>query len=447
MSMNPGERQVAPTLDEIRRDHTARYEFAARMLSTGSSVIDFACGIGYGARIMAAAGHAVTGYDKDAEAIAYGNSHYSHPEAVLLLADASNPGELPQVDCAVCFETIEHVKDPRPLLRALRKSAPMLLASVPNENVFPYTGQLYHYRHYTPGQFQALLAECGWAVQEWFCQEGDESEVEPGAHGRTVLVRATPCEEKAATPSPLYSKPAPPGHVAILGLGPSVRQFLELTKRFGGRRAFCDEVWGINALGDVFACDRVFHMDDVRVQDIRAAAKPDSNIAQMLKWLKTTKLPVVTSRAHPDYPSLEEFPLAEVLTEFPYGYFNSTAAYAIAYALYVGATKITCFGMDFTYPDAHDAEKGRACVEFWLGMAAARGVELAMPKTTSLMDAMNPQELRFYGYDTLELEFKREAGAITVSRTERTTLPTAEEIENNYCHQRHPNALVEAGEG
>lgn len=231
-------------------------------------------------------------------------------------------------------------------------------------------------------------------------------------------------------------------HVAILGLGPSVRQYAEITKRLGGRHAYCDETWGINALGDVYACDRIFHQDDVRIQQIRADAKPLSNIARMLDWLKTTNTPVVTSRAHPDYPALVEFPLAEVITEFPLAYFNSTAAYAIAYALHVGVTKLSLFGMDFTYPDAHDAEKGRGCVEFWLGMAAARGVELAMPKTTSLMDALYPQDQRFYGYDTLHLEIKRDASGVTVNRTEREMLPTAEEIEAGYDHSKHPNALV-----
>ncbi|MCB1567833.1 MAG: hypothetical protein KDI69_03310 [Xanthomonadales bacterium] len=234
-------------------------------------------------------------------------------------------------------------------------------------------------------------------------------------------------------------------HVAILGLGPSVRQYLELTKRFGGRRAFCDETWGINALGDVFACDRIFHMDDVRIQRIRADAAPDSNIARMLEWLKTCKVPVVTSRAHPEFPALEEFPLAQVLTKYRLGYFNSTAAYAIAYALHVGANKITCFGMDFTYPSAHDAEKGRACVEFWLGIAAASGVEICLPKTTSLMDAMNSQAQRFYGYDCVELSFSKEGDAVQVAFTERNELPTATEIEAAYDHSRHPNPLVENG--
>jgi len=235
-------------------------------------------------------------------------------------------------------------------------------------------------------------------------------------------------------------------HVAILGLGPSVRQFLELTKRMGGRRAFCDQVWTINALGDVFASDLIFHMDDVRIQQVRADAAPQSNIANMLAWLRTSPVPVITSRAHPEYPALREFPLAEVVTAHPIGYFNSTAAYAIAYALHVGATKISLFGMDFTYENAHDAEKGRACVEWWLGVAASRGVQLGMPKTTSLMDACEPR--RFYGYDTVELKFAQQNAGdpITLEMLEREQLPTAADIERAYDHSRHPNPLMEAPE-
>jgi hypothetical protein len=223
-------------------------------------------------------------------------------------------------------------------------------------------------------------------------------------------------------------------HICILGLGPSVNQYLEITKRIGGRSAFCDETWGINALGDVFACDRIFHMDDVRIQQIRADAAPSSNIARMLDWLKTTSVPVVTSRAHAGYPALEEFPLAACLTQFPKAYFNNTAPYAIAYALMCGVSKLSIFGCDYTYPNVHDAEKGRACMEFWLGMAAERGVEIVLPRTTSLMDAMHTQDARFYGYDTLKLSFSRGAKGVRVRREQRKTLPTAEQIERAYSH-------------
>src|SRR5688572_9237996 len=128
-------------------------------------------------------------------------------------------------------------------------------------------------------------------------------------------------------------------HVAIVGLGPTADDFLDTIKRAGGRRAFCDEVWGINQIGDVFACDRVFHMDDVRIQEVRAAARPDSNIAKMLRWLKTYKGPVITSRSHPDYPCLVEFPLEQLINKLGYSYLNSTAAYAVAYAVLIGVKK------------------------------------------------------------------------------------------------------------
>jgi hypothetical protein len=184
-------------------------------------------------------------------------------------------------------------------------------------------------------------------------------------------------------------------------------------------------------------------MDDVRIQEIRAKAAPDSNIAAMLCWLKTHPGPIITSRAHPDYPGLVEFPLEAVLNEFQFDYFNSTAAYAVVYAIHLGVEKISIFGNDFTYPNAHDAEKGRACVEFWLGIAAARGIKISLPQTTSLMDAVMGREARLYGYDTVDVVFHDQGdGTVKIECTEKQRLPTAEEIEESYDHSAHPNPLV-----
>ncbi len=236
-----------------------------------------------------------------------------------------------------------------------------------------------------------------------------------------------------------------PRHVAVLGLGPSVGTYLELTKRAGGRRAYCDETWSINALGDVFNSDIIFHMDDVRIQEVRAAANPQGNIAAMLSWMRTTSVPIMTSRKHADYPSLIEFPLSEVIGKFGYPYFNSTAAYAIAYAAYIGVQRLSVFGFDFTYANAHHAEKGRACVEFWLGIAAGLGIRTVIPHVSSLMDACNQQEDRLYGYDTLDVTIDPATAdaPMRVTSIERSEpLPTAAEIESRYDHNVHPNALV-----
>jgi len=224
-------------------------------------------------------------------------------------------------------------------------------------------------------------------------------------------------------------------HVAILGLGPSLDQYTDIVRRQGGRHKFCDEVWAINALGDVFACDLVFHMDDIRIQMIRAEALPESNIAAMVKWIKTSPVPVVTSRAHEDFPALVEFPLEDVLNNLGHDYFNNTGAYAVAFAIHTGATQISLFGMDYTYPNVHDAEKGRACVEFWLGQAHARGIDINLPKQTTLMDSMYPQAARLYGYDTVDVGLDvQEDGLVKVSFSPREKLPTAQEIEKNYNH-------------
>lgn len=442
MAMREGERQVARSIDGIRRDHVARYEFAAGRIPARSRVIDFACGIGYGSSIMAAAGHLVRGFDVDGDAIEFARAHWSASGAAFELRDGAQPGELGDADAAVCLETIEHIEDPRPLLKALRLSAPLLIASVPNEAVFQFQGQAFHYRHYTRHQFAQLLAECGWAVTEWLGQAGPESEVEPDVNGRTLLAVCA----RDVLPAELE---APAGrHIAILGLGPSLAQYVDLVKRLGGRSRFCDEVWSINALGDVLACDLVFHMDDVRVQEIRAKAAPRSNIAAMLEWLKRSPVPVITSRPHPDYPALEAYPLEEVLNALGHDYFNSTAAYAVALAIYRGASKISCFGMDFTYPKAHDAEKGRGCVEYWLGQAAARGIEIGLPQTSTLMDACEPREARLYGFDTVHVDFDIQAdGRVRLGFRERERLPTAEEIERRYDHSIHPNAMVAGSTG
>lgn len=215
----------------------------------------------------------------------------------------------------------------------------------------------------------------------------------------------------------------------------------------GGVSAWCDEVWGINAIGDVLRCDRIFHMDDMLVQEARAAARPDSNIAAMVRWLKTHPGPVYTSIVRPGYPGMVAFPLEEVLnarhdSNGGAPYFNSTAAYAVAYAIHIGVKRVSLFGLDYTLPNAHQAEQGRACVEFWLGIAAARGIEITVPSTTSLLDACATDPERLYGYDCADVVLSdREGGGVAVTFTDKP-VPTAEEIERRYDHSAHPNRLL-----
>lgn len=240
-----------------------------------------------------------------------------------------------------------------------------------------------------------------------------------------------------------------PSHISIVGLGPSCATFFELTRRLGGASAYCDEVWGINAMGDVLRCDRIFHMDDLKVQEARAEAKPDGNIAAMVRWLKSHPGPVYTSVVRDGYPGLVAFPLEAVLNRSGdqnggAPYFNSTAAYAVAFAIHLGVDRISLFGLDYTLPNSHHAEQGRACVEFWLGIAAARGIEITIPDSSSLMDACATDRDRLYGYDCVDVALNnQEDGSVRVEFAARAETPTAAEIEDRYNHAKHPNRLME----
>ena len=440
-SLDNGERQVAPTIYGIRRDHVARYEWLADRLNNSDRVLDIACGVGYGSRILAD-WHRVVGVDRDAEAVAYAKEHYAHENITYLCRDAAHIGRLPPLDAIACFETLEHIAEPQGFLRDLRSCAPKLYVSVPNETVFPYgAGIKFHARHYTKAQLEWLLLKTGWRPIAWHGQEGTESDVVEDVIGRTLIAECDRCEPDASLPATEPPKSDVPKHVSIVGLGPSDAAYLDTVKRLGGRRAYCDETWVINAHGQVLDADLVFHMDDVRVQEIRAKARPDTNIARMLDWLKTHPGPIMTSRAHPDYPGLVEFPLEDVLNKLGYDYFNSTAAYAIAYAVFIGVEKLSLWGFDFTYPSAHDAEKGRGCCEYWIGVAMARGIKIAVPKTSTLLDAYVPADRRLYGYDTVDVKVVEQPDqSVKVEFTERETLPSADEIERAYDHSRHPSA-------
>lgn len=443
MTLRNGERQVAPDVSGIRRDHVARYEFVAGRLAPFSHILDLACGVGYGAYILAKAGHTVTAVDASPEAIAYAREHYAHLgiKYVCATAETFAPRDNQRLDAVVSFETIEHLADPVSFLAKWAAHARTLYASVPNETVFPHRGRVkFHHRHYTRAEFNGLLEQSGWDAVEWHGQTGPTSEVEAEIEGRTLIAVARSMKEAKVQDVP--------EHVAIIGLGPSCAAFFELAKGLGGASAYCDEVWGINAIGDVLRCDRIFHMDDVLVQEARAKERPFSNIAAMVKWLKTHPGPVYTSIPRPGYPGMVAFPLEDVLnaghdSNGGAPYFNSTAAYAVAYAVHIGVKRISLFGIDYTLPNAHKAEQGRACVEFWLGIAAARGIAITVPEQSSLLDACAPEPERLYGYDCADVFLdSREDGGVKV-RLEPKPVPTAAEIERRYDHSRHPNRLVE----
>ena len=435
--MRPGEQQVAETIDGIRADHVARYKLAAEIFG-GLRVADIGCGVGYGSKIMADNGCRVRAIDVDEEAIAYGKQHYADDHIAYAAVSADNAGPYPILDAAVMFECIEHMEDPLPALNRVNQYADRLLCSVPNELVFPHNGRiLYHYRHYTPAEFEHLLNVAGYEIEKLWGQAGPESDPEENIQGRTLIAlcrkEAHPKSGKVDVlpPPPMVA----PSSVAIVAMGGSCATYLRQCSAAGDRHMIADQTWAINSMGGAIMHDLLFHMDDIEVQERRAKAKPDSNVGNMMRWLKRHPR-FFTSRVVEGYPGAMEYPLEAVIKGTGIPYMNSTVAYAVAYAMHIGVKRLSMFGVDYSYPDLHKAERGRGCVEFWLGMAAARGMQIVVAEDSTLLDACVPIRDKLYGYDAYDLEIKRdEKTGIYVEKKRKDDLPTAEEIEKRYLYQ------------
>ncbi|MDP3939169.1 MAG: methyltransferase domain-containing protein [Deltaproteobacteria bacterium] len=370
--MIPGERQVAPTLDGIRADHTARYRWAARQLPAGRKVIDFATGCGYGSRILADAGHAALGFDIDAEAIEYAKKHYgSKPGergAHFGIADGNSPGELLPADAAVCFETIEHIEDPRPLLKALAKSAPLLLASVPNEDVVhwersPGVKTRFHFRHYTKGEFDALLRECGWIVSEWWGQDGTESDVERDIAGRTLIAV---CKRAEASPA------VRPTKIAIVGGAPSSAHLAPYDDA-------SYEIWVHGNQIDRHAGKRV-----TRIFEIHDDLSEHGDPLKYAQMLVDKGIPMVVGELFPIKAAHVEVYPFEAVNRFMGEHLTSTPAYMMGYAMLRSDVKeIMIYGCDMAVDD-HEYFYQRPVMYAWIGLAIGRGIKIGIPRASSL---------------------------------------------------------------
>lgn len=224
---------------------------------------------------------------------------------------------------------------------------------------------------------------------------------------------------------------ATPKRVALVACGPSVGEYVYQSDSEGSPKVLWDEVWAINSSAPMFRCDMVWHMDDFRLQEIRAPRNP--KVRNMIEWMKQSPVPIMTSTAYPEYPMSREYPLEDVISHCGAAYFNTSPAYALAYALMIGVEDLWLYGMDYTRPDMHSAESGRGCCEFWISRLMAAGCLVRIPKGCTMLDQHQP--LKFYGYDSrkpvITASEDRSRAVITF---EPIPLPTAEEIERRYNH-------------
>ena len=197
-SMDKGERQIATDLEQIRPDHRARYYFAAEHVKDGDKILDFACGIGYGSKIIInkTKNVEITACDIDENALEYGNTFYSSKNICYQSNNANQPTLKESLyNLAVSFETIEHLENPQIFIEALYKSLKnngKLICSVPNEEQMPFdrTRHPFHFRHYYEKELVQALSEAGFQKIQVFSQKnsGNCDIVKSGSGDFLILV-------------------------------------------------------------------------------------------------------------------------------------------------------------------------------------------------------------------------------------------------------------------
>lgn len=121
--------------ERIEADHMARYQFAAKFVH-GQSVLDVACGAGYGAPILLGAGAvSYVGADIQPELLEHARQRYGSEWARYELCDITNFDVEERYGVIACFETIEHVVQYQSALKNLYRALKpdgLLLISSPN---------------------------------------------------------------------------------------------------------------------------------------------------------------------------------------------------------------------------------------------------------------------------------------------------------------------------
>jgi len=167
-----GERVVQGKVpDHLWEDHVNRYTFATKYVE-GKTVLDIACGSGYGSHILKVQGKAkkVIGVDLSAKAVIHASKEHKETAVDFLRGTIDNIAfHQAQFDVVVSLETIEHVRNCEGTLAEIYRvltpggtliiSTPNRKLSSPGKSISDPPDNPFHLIEYTKDEFTSLLSD------------------------------------------------------------------------------------------------------------------------------------------------------------------------------------------------------------------------------------------------------------------------------------------------
>jgi hypothetical protein len=157
------------------------------------------------------------------------------------------------------------------------------------------------------------------------------------------------------------------------------------------------ECWGINRLHTQLPdkpWDVWYNLHDLQ--------KFHGKDHEHLDWLKAFQGPVYLrpqDLGKYEIPNQMPFPWTELVKGYPPAYFNNTISWLIAFAISSGCTELSVTGVDMAQDTLLGSEyqEQRPSCEYFLGLAAGRGIGIHLPKGTDLLKATH-----LYGFEDPE---------------------------------------------
>jgi len=174
---------------ELLAQHRARYVFASQFVP-GKSVLDVACGAGYGAEILLEGKPSrIAGVDVSPAAVEFARSRYSADNVEFLVGDAEHMPDIGKFDVVTSFETIEHLSRPELFLEGIGKrlsTGGRLIISTPirrGGTLRTTPGNPFHVREWNEEEFDSLLS-CHFGIRSRYFQFIVQKRAYPGS--RTI---------------------------------------------------------------------------------------------------------------------------------------------------------------------------------------------------------------------------------------------------------------------
>ncbi|OGK62475.1 hypothetical protein A2334_05560 [Candidatus Roizmanbacteria bacterium RIFOXYB2_FULL_38_10] len=154
--------KIPPYSKRLLQEHVLRYQFVSKYIK-GKTVLDVACGSGYGSYIIANSGaKKVYAADCDSKTISYAKKRYPHDNINYICTDAAKLSVANcLIDVVVSFETIEHLSKPKLFLKEmyrLLKRTGICIISTPNKHC-SLEDNPYHLKEYTFSEFTNILEQ------------------------------------------------------------------------------------------------------------------------------------------------------------------------------------------------------------------------------------------------------------------------------------------------